>query len=570
MNRLKFFAKMATLWTDGRWLPQNTRELLNNTAFERVVKHFVSGYRFSPDSGPLSDYKFVLNLLRQLAENNINQVLPELMPEKELNSETIWEMHQFVEELYNFWRCFERFLVVVDCESGDHKAFKDTATHMNHLVRKAYRDICENITQERPRVYRQVAAGFQAAIIARRIDERYPESYGPVHEIPVIRQILLSPPLIIDPPVNKRTGEFLKVNRNPLECSTYNPAEFLCYPARVGDLLINIYFHSRFMNLGCSLCNLFELAGDEDAGRKPDAVYFFGLPARAFNGFSEKTVFFEDSHHNMLVGAAPATDNFGYFGYLKKMVLTLHNVIMMKRGRMPIHGAMFKIDFIGRPPANILVIGDTGAGKSETIEAFRVLGNASIRKLTVIFDDMGSLDIKDGRVLAYGTEVGAFVRLDDLSPGYAYGNIDRSIFMSPNKVNARVVLPVTSMQEVLRGHLVDMVLYANNYEEEDHEHPVLERFESVDNAWRVFREGTSMSKGTTTSTGIVHSYFANIFGPTQYIELHDEISQRFFAALFKNGSFIGQLRTRLGIDGYQNKGPLAAAEALLETILKKN
>ncbi|PKL38675.1 MAG: phosphoenolpyruvate carboxykinase [Candidatus Riflebacteria bacterium HGW-Riflebacteria-1] len=570
MNRLKFFAKMATLWTDGRWLPQNTRELLNNSAFERVVKHFVSGYRFSPTAGPLSDYKFVLNLLRQLAENNINKVLPELMPEKELNSETIWEMHQFVEELYNFWRCFERFLVVVDCEAGDHKAFKETATHMNHLVRKAYRDICENITQERPRVYRQVAAGFQAAIIARRNDERYPESYGPVHEIPVIRQILLNPPLIIDPPVNKRTGEFLKVNRNPLECSTYSPANFLCYPALVGDLLINIYFHARFMNLGVSLCNLFELAGEEEAGRKPDAVYFFGLPSSAFNGFAEKTVFYEDNHNNMLVGAAPAADNFGYFGYLKKMVLTLHNVIMMKRGRLPIHGAMFKIDFIGRPSANILVIGDTGAGKSETIEAFRVLGNASIRKLTVIFDDMGSLDIKDGRVLAYGTEVGAFVRLDDLSPGYAYGNIDRSIFMSPNKVNARVVLPVTSMQEVLRGHQVDMVLYANNYEEEDHEHPVLERFESVDDAWHVFREGTSMSKGTTTSTGIVHSYFANIFGPTQYVELHDEISRRFFAALFKNGSFIGQLRTRLGIDGYQSKGPLAAAEAMLTNILEKH
>lgn len=570
MNRLKFFAKMAILWTDGRWLPQSTSELLNNTAFERVVKQFLSEYRFSQTAGPLSDCKCVLNLLRQLAENNITKVLPELMPEKELNSETIWEMHQFVEELYNFWRCFERFLVVVDCEASDHKAFKETATHMNHLVRKAYRDICENITQERPRVYRQVAAGFQAAIIARRNDERYPDNYGPVHEIPVIRQILLNPPLIIDPPTNKRTGEFLKIDRNPLECSAYNPAHFLCYPARVGDLLINIYFHSRFMNLGVSLCNLFELANEEEARRKPDAIYFFGLPPRAFNGFSEKTVFYEDEQNNMLVGAAPAADNFGYFGYLKKMVLTLHNVIMMKRGRMPIHGAMFKIDFMSRPPANILVIGDTGAGKSETIEAFRVLGNASIRKLTVIFDDMGSLDIIDGKVLAYGTEVGAFVRLDDLSPGYAYGNLDRSIFMSPNKVNARVVLPVTSMREVLRGHQVDMVLYANNYEEVDQDHPVLERFASVDNAWHVFREGTSMSKGTTTSTGIVHSYFANIFGPTQYVELHDEISQRFFAALLKNGSFIGQLRTRLGIDGYQSKGPLAAAEALLANILKKH
>ncbi|GAB1355010.1 hypothetical protein MASR1M12_37500 [Erysipelotrichia bacterium] len=48
---------------------------------------------------------------------------------------------------------------------------------------------------------------------------------------------------------------------------------------------------------------------------------------------------------------------------------------MMKRGRMPAHGAMFKIELSGGT-ANILVLGDTGAGKSETIEAFRALAAA--------------------------------------------------------------------------------------------------------------------------------------------------------------------------------------------------
>ncbi len=32
----------------------------------------------------------------------------------------------------------------------------------------------------------------------------------------------------------------------------------------------------------------------------------------------------------------------------------------------------------------------------------------------------------------------------------------------------------------------------------------------------IFREGAVMSKGTTTSSGLVHSYFANIFGPPEY------------------------------------------------------
>ncbi len=54
-------------------------------------------------------------------------------------------------------------------------------------------------------------------------------------------------------------------------------------------------------------------------------------------------------------------------------------------------------------------------------------------------------------VLGYGTEIGAFVRLDDLQQGYAIGQIDRAIIMSPQKVNARVVLPVTTLHEVQRG-----------------------------------------------------------------------------------------------------------------------
>jgi hypothetical protein len=128
------------------------------------------------------------------------------------------------------------------------------------------------------------------------------------------------------------------------------------------------------------------------------------------------------------------------------------------------------------------------------------------------------------------------------------------------------VLPVTTMREVLRGHAVDFLVYANNYEEIDDTHPVLETFSQVEHALAVFREGTSMSKGTTTSTGITHSYFANIFGPPQRRELHETIAARIFAALFAGPTFVGQVRTRLGIPGYETRGPQAAAKALLNRL----
>jgi len=75
-----------------------------------------------------------------------------------------------------------------------------------------------------------------------------------------------------------------------------------------------------------------------------------------------------------------------------------------------------------------------------------------------------------------------------------------------------------------------------------------------------------MSKGTTTSTGLTHSYFANIFGPPQYKKLHDEIAKKYFETFFKEGIFVGQIRTRLGIKGYEISGPEAAARELLKII----
>jgi hypothetical protein len=182
---------------------------------------------------------------------------------------------------------------------------------------------------------------------------------------------------------------------------------------------------------------------------------------------------------------------------------------------------------------------------------------------------MGSLEITpDGRVLGYGTEVGAFVRMDDLQPGYAFGQIDRAIIMNANQVNARVVLPVTTYNNLMRGWPVDYVLYANNYEAIDASHPAIDLFQSPGEALEVFREGASMSKGTTTSTGLVRNYFANIFGPLQYQDLHESLAKQYFKAFFASGIEVGQLRTQLGIPGMERTGPMAAAQALLDKILK--
>lgn len=580
LRRCDFEERQIVLHAEGE-ICLDSRELLRSSIFQRVVSAYCehlcdrgSGLvePFVSEAAGGVRWKDVTKLLVALATSPIDEIAG-FFPQWEWLADTDCRrtLNAFVEGLYNYWRSYDRYLVL-HTEPGPssfdrrpYRAFNITVENLTHVIRAVYRDICENITGDHPRIYRQVHAGCTVGLIALRKEGILPEPYAhTLGRIPLIRQAWLAPPLIIDPPMNKRTGEFERVSENPVAGMELDADEWLCFPAQVGPVLVFVYFHQRFLSLGCSLANLFELADDEQIQRAPDALYVYGAPPDHMRKYGKlPTVFYDDEANGLLAGAVPGEDRFGYFGYLKKMILTLHNVAMMKRGRMPFHGAMTLVSLKNGARANILMIGDTATGKSELLEAFRTLGGEHIRDLEVVADDMGSLEVSpDGRVLAYGTETGAFIRLDDLQQGYVFQQVDRAIIMSPQKVNARVVVPVTTLENVLRPHRLDMLLYANNYENVDADCPVLERFQTAEQALAVFRRGAAMAKGTTTSSGLVHSYFANIFGAPQYRELHERLAQEVFKAATTSNIYLGQVRTRLGIQGWESEGPREAARAL--------
>jgi len=583
-EKYHFYDKQVVI-KSNRGICQDSEELIKSELFRKVLQKYLK-YLKKKDSPLLGIFKdisesiqeeFILSSFLLLCKDSSIEEVSKTNSQFGLLLRDSCLFHQFVERLYDFWRDYERFFIKYDLEEDEgvksykkpYRAFNQTIEQLNHLVRKTYRNICENITGDHPRIYRQVPAGCQVGLITTSIDYQLPSVYKRVvRDIPLITQILIEPPLIIDPLMNKRAGQFRKVDTNPLENVKINPRDWLCFPARVGALIIYFYFYNKFIGLGTALANLFELAHGEELLRMPEAIYLFGVPPTSLQKYGNlPTVFHDDEKNNLLVAALPARDEMGYFGYIKKMILTLHNIVMMKRGRLPIHGAMVRICLKNSKSANLVIVGDTGAGKSESLEAFRVLAKEYIRDMTIIYDDMGSLEVtEEGEIKSYGTEMGAFVRLDDLQPGYAFGVIDRSIIMSPHKINARAVIPITTLQEVLKGYKVDYFLYANNYEEVDDSHPIFEEFFSAEEAIAVFREGARLAKGTTTEKGLVRSYFANIFGPIQYKELHERIVLRYFNKLFENKVKVGQLRTRLGIPGYEQRGPEKAARELLKVI----
>ena len=580
MNYLIFKDKVVIRLKDR--ICDTSEELLSSKLFLKILTMAISSLTrrnsrllsiFDHEPIGSEDIRLLIETFTFLTKLPGNLV-PRVVPGSDQFFRNPGQFNAFVEYLYNYWREMQRLII---CESKSdqfdkrpYRTFNNTIETLTHLVRSTYRDIQENITGKHPRIYRQVRAGAEIATIALTKILPYPNgSFQSLDDISVIRQVIIYPPLIFTPPMNKRTGIFERVNLNPLDFININKEEWLCYPAKVGSLLIMVYFSMDFFELGFSLCNLFELADDSDLQKRPDGVLLFGVPEAQFPNLGKTQAIFydDDTNDGVMVGAIPNNPNFGYFGYLKKMILTLHNIKKMKTHALPFHGAMVNLAIRGKGDFSVLIMGDTGAGKSETLEALRAIGSDEIEEITIIADDMGSLELSpDGHVVGYGTETGAFVRLDDLQPGFAFGQIDRTIIMSPSQVNARVVIPVTTFENITSGFSPDIILYANNYDLTDAAHPIIERFHDVKESLQVFRSGNVMSKGTTTTTGLVNSYFANVFGPEQYQALHDPLAEEFFNAFFAKGIFVGQIRTQLGLAGKERSGPEAAARALLQIL----
>ena len=565
---LNFSAKYCT----------NFESVLDSEGFRRVLdvylkkseKNVTLSYRFLADSLGSKDSHFIkrelLKLFKWLTIMDANEII-----EIESNYRAIFEDNQefikVIEDLYLFWRRLERYTIIHTDKVRQGIAamnFTEANSEFAKLILRLYRRIEENILGVSPKVFRQIPAGGNCSLMINSLLWPVPNGYEILEDISFIDSILLEAPFITYPKKNTRNGIFKEIKHNPLKYSHITKDHWFCYPAKVGELLAYVYFHRDFMEHGVTLCNLFEMAKVEECrGRKPDMIYVFG----ATDEDEElKTVFYDDKDNNIMLGYVNYSDEIDYFGYMKKMLLTLHNLIMIKRGYLPIHGAMVNIEMKNGKHANVVIMGDSGAGKSESLEALRALGENQISGMITIFDDMGIFKEKDGNIYGYGTEIGAFVRLDDLDQGYAFKELDRSIFMNPDKINARLVMPVAPYSEIIKGYKVDLFLYANNYTEVKENEKHIDYFENAEAAIKVFKSGSRMAKGTTTEKGLVESYFANPFGPVQKQKETDILIDKYFETLYSAGVKVGQIKTCLGVKGQEKNGPKVAALELFDII----
>lgn len=560
-------------------LCRTSEELLASNGFQLVLKHFLKSLtdQDSPLLACVKKFKSGDEFDLQQVVDFFKSLLKKETCEKALADADPVVLKDLVEEFYNYWRRRERFVIYDRDEKHGSVELEDyyqifilANERFKTLILNTYRLISANVSGDWFKVYRQIPAGTGTALLAEKFNWDCPQGcYQKLKNIPFIRLALIYPPLTYYTKSNKRKGKFNPLPKNPLETIGLDPQRWLCFPAKIGKLVVFIFLHKNFISHISGLSNLFELASAQEIlNRKPDGIMLFGVDPSLME--NQLVGYYEDPANGLIVGSvAYQLTDVDYFGYFKKTALTIHNLIMIERGNLPLHGCMAKIELKSGKSANVVLVGDSGAGKSESLEAFRSLAGQYIRRLTIVFDDMGSLTMgPNGEVLALGTEIGAFIRLDDLMPGYAYFEIDRSVFMNPHMGNARLVMPVTDYRHVVAGYPVDMFLYANNYDDVDEEHTLLEIMSDPQQIIEVFSNGARLAKGTTDEKGLVHTYFANPFGAPQKKKQHAVLAEKFIGHLLGTGKKVGQLRTRLGIPGYETKGPEEAATALFQFITK--
>lgn len=545
-------------------------EILSSDCFARVWEKYIDhvykqGKRdllsiidISPK--PKEDY---VKLFKLLLTFDIDEVRT-FSPFYKMILQNVDVLYELTEDFYDYWRRLERYAIVnskAKAHGVESSNFVESTNAFNALVLKTYRTITQKVLGHKFTIYRQLPAGMNASLLINKFVWMSKDSkYANLKDIPCIKQIIIRPPFIAYSKKNKRTGTYKEVYENPISGLELASDEYYCYPAHVGKALAYIYFHRDYISHGLALCNLFDFATPADSeDKKPDLIYVFGAPNK------DESCFFHDKEEDIYIGVAPHDDSIDYFGYMKKMLLTLYNVKMINNNCLPTHGACVNIVMKNGTQKTVVIIGDSGAGKSETLEALTAYAKDDISTMQTIFDDMGTLKINGNDIFAYGTEIGAFVRLDDMASGYAYKEMDRAIFMNPDKVNSRLVIPVATYKQIMKGYKVDLVLYANNYYEGEED---ILFFSDKNEAKEVFIKGARKAKGTTGEIGFVETFFANPFGPVQREEQTRKIIDEFFDHLYETKIPVGQINTRLAVTGMEHKGPMRVAEEFFKYLEK--
>lgn len=402
---------------------------------------------------------------------------------------------------------------VVSTKAETPDTVKDKVTHkamcLSDLILETRRKLLDRVQLEQG-VRRTHGLDASPNVTAGEISGHYlnlPPDYVTLAHVPLTIAADIQTGIDYSTPSNKRARPFFELDHNPFNEATFTPDEWVSVPLRVGAFMIVVYIHK---SRGCiemepGLLNLFPFAKVEDIteNRRPDGLFIFGDP----NAKEDELGYYQDEKNQLLVGMVPNIDELKYFGYAKKPVLTLHNVLAIRNGEIPLH-----------------------CGCTRYIMRFSKDTNTPyIANMLIKADDMGRVRLKKCdddliRLVFYGTETGAFACLDGFSEQAKLQMAGREVGYNKHMgTNARQIVPVTDESEVARGDALDILLYMNNFDLIEKGDPTIHADMSEDEAVEHFRLGERVAAGSTeTHRGSKErSYWANPF--PLLMDEHDNI-----------------------------------------------
>ena len=394
----------------------------------------------------------------------------------------------------------------------------DKAASLSELILETRRLLLKKVGLETG-VRRTAGLDAHPSVTAGEISGHYlnlPSDYVSLSSVPLTIAADIRTGVDYHTAANRRAYPFFELDHNPFKDNEFCPDDWTAVPLRVGAWLIVAYLHKSngFIEIEAGLLNLFPFAEAEDilSNRKPDGVFIFGDPSSTMDDLG----YFWDEENQLLVGLVPGLDECQYFGYGKKPILTLHNVLAIRAGDLPLHCGCTRY---------------VCHFDEDTNEPY-------ITEMLVKADDMGRAVLEKGddgveRPIFYGTETGAFACLDGFSEHAKMQMLGREIgYNKESGSNARQIVPVATVEEVMTGHQLDGLMYNNNFniiaEGEQTiftDMPIMEAIEQ-------FRRGERVAAGSTqTHRGKKEiSYWANPFPMLEDKEgkvLHPDLHEKF-------------------------------------------
>ncbi len=532
---------------DGCSTPE---QLLKSLAFARYLKIYKREFIEHLESRPEKrqhEARPRISFIKSIEPREIVAMLDEKRLSSKEQHERNRELVRFLDGAFHHYRgrAYSRLVRLQNAVVAGGEETPDTvkervtgkAQHLSKLILETRRQLLNKVGLDMG-VRRTQGLSVSPNVTAGEISGHYlnlPADYVNLAYVPLTVAADIQTGVNYNTPSNKRALPFYELPHNPFNAEAFAPEEWVSVALQVGAWLIVAYLHK---SRGCiemepGLLNLFPFGKVDEiqADRRPDGLFFFGDP----NADEQQDLgYFWDETNSVLIGCVPNHDPLKYFGYAKKPILTLHNVLAIRKGEMPLHCGCTRY---------VMRFGE------ETGEPY-------IADMLVKADDMGRVALESGidgqlHPMFYGTETGAFACLDGFSEQAKLMMQGREVgYNNAMGSNARQIVPITEAEEVEQADVLDVLLYMNNFNLIEEDGCTIKIDMSVDEAIEHFRLGERVAAGSTqTHRGSKESsYWANPFPllkDNQGQVLHQELYEQ-----FKNNEarFISEMKNLVAQD----------------------